>query len=321
MKLPQRLLESDNSQLYLVGGLLIAATLIMAVLTGGRLLAPSTLTSIAFQLPVLALLSLAQMGPLLTGGPDLSIVSIATLAGIVSAMLVQTLTGWYAIPVAVMGAVLVGLLCGVLNAVLIAIFWVPSIIATLGTMLFIQGVAIVLTDGRTIAGFPRPFLIIGQSLFLGIPVPFWIFIFSLAFMMVLLGRTRFGISIYMLGSNDVATLFSGIDNRSVIFRTFVLSGFFAGIAALVLITRFNAAQASYGGGYLLLTVLACVLGGISPAGGAGKAIGVLLAVAVLQIVSTSFNLLGFSTHLATAIWGIILIGVIVANRYLAGNRQ
>lgn len=321
MKLRRILFESDNSQLYLVSGLLVVVLIVMAALTGGKLLTPSTLTSIGFQLPVLALLSLAQMGPLLTGGPDLSIVSTATVSGIISAMIIQSLTGWYAVPAAIIGALLVGLLCGLLNAILIAVFWVPSIIATLGTMLFLQGVAIVITGGGTIAGFPRSFLMIGQSLFLKIPVPFWIFLISLAFMMVLLGRTRFGISIYMLGSNDVATLFSGINNRWVIFRTFVLSGLFAGVAALVLITRFNAAQASYGGGYLLLTVLACVLGGISPAGGIGKAIGVLLAVTVLQVVSTSFNLLGFSTHLATAIWGVILIGVIVLNRFLAGTRQ
>ncbi len=317
MRLQRTLVESENSQLYLVGALLVVVALIMGVLTNGRLLTPSVLISMGFQFPLIALLSLAQMGPLLTGGPDLSLVSVATLSGVVSATLVQGLTGWYAVPVAIIAALMVGLLCGVFNAFIIAILWVPSIIATLGTMIFIQGIVLVFTRGRTIAGFPTSFLMIGQGRVLGlIPVPLIIFLVCLAFMMVLLSRTRFGISVYMLGSNDVATLFSGINNRAVIFRTFVLSGFFSSVAALVLITRFNAAQARYSEGYLLLTVLACVLGGISPSGGVGKAIGVLLAVAVLQVVSTSFNLLGFSSHLATASWGLILIAVIILNRSL-----
>ncbi|TVR31022.1 MAG: ABC transporter permease [Spirochaetaceae bacterium] len=311
------LIESENSQLYLVGILLVAVALVMGLLTSWRLLTPSVLVSMGFQLPLIAILSLAQMGPLLTGGPDLSIVSVATLCGVVSATLVQNLTGWYAVPVAIVAALIVGLLCGAFNAFVIAILWVPSIIATLGTMIFIQGIVLVITRGRTIAGFPSSYLMIGQGRILGfVPVPFVIFLVCLALMVVLLSRTRYGISVRMLGSNDVASLFSGVNNRAVIFRTFVLSGFLSSVAALVLITRFNAAQATYGQGYLLLTVLACVLGGISPAGGIGKAIGVLLAVAVLQVVSTSFNLLGFSSHLATASWGIILIAVIILNRAL-----
>jgi len=315
-KLHQILTESDYSQLYLLSALLVAAALIMAGLTGGKLLTPSVIRSIGFQLPILALLSLAQMGPLLTGGIDLSIVSVATVCGVVAATVVQTMTGWIAVPAAILAALLVGLLCGLVNAVLISVFWVPSLIATLGMMILLQGVALVMTGGRTIAGFPGGLLVIGQGLFMGIPVPFWIFIGCLAVMMILLNRTRFGINVYMLGSNDVATSFSGINNRAVLFRVFLLSSFFASIAALVLITRFNAAQASYGGGYLLLTVLACVLGGISPSGGVGKAVGVLLAVVTLQIVSTSFNLLGFSSHLATAVWGIILLVVIILTRFI-----
>jgi ribose/xylose/arabinose/galactoside ABC-type transport system permease subunit len=305
---------SDNSQIFLVLGLLVVLFLAMVILTGGALLSPNNLSGMAFQLPLLALLSLAQMGPLLTGGPDLSIASIASLGGVIAAMIVTNVAGWSGVLLAIGAGVGVGLVVGMLNAFFIAIVWVPSIIATLGTMILLQGVALVLTKGSTIAGFSDSFLFIGQGTVLGIPMPFIIFLAALVFMILLLERTRFGVKIYMLGSNMTATKFSGIDTRSVIFRTFVLSGLFSGIASLVMITRFNAAQADYGESYLLLTVLACVLGGVSPAGGVGKAIGIFLAVAVLQVISTSFNLLGLSSHLASAIWGVILVAVIMTNR-------
>lgn len=83
-----------------------------------------------------------------------------------------------------------------------------------------------------------------------------------------------------------------------------------------MISRFNAAQADYGASYLLLTVLICVLGGVNPAGGFGRILGLVIAVAILQIVASGFNLVGLSSHLANALWGVILILVIIFNRFL-----
>ncbi len=137
---------------------------------------------------------------------------------------------------------------------------------------------------------------------------------------ILLSRTRFGLSVMMMGSNPVAALFSGISTKRVTLLVHVAAGLIAGVASQVLVARFNSAQASYGASYLLLTVLACVLGGIDPAGGRGRVVGLLVAVTVLQVVSSGFNLLGLSSYLALALWGIILMAVILANRLLVASR-
>lgn len=107
-----------------------------------------------------------------------------------------------------------------------------------------------------------------------------------------------------------------MNTRALTFRVYLISSLLAGVSGLVMIARFNAAQADYGGSFLLLTVLISVLGGVDPAGGVGTVLGVAIAVAILQVVATGFNLVGLSSHLANALWGIILLFVIAFRRAL-----
>ncbi len=313
MKRPRGKREMQSLVLSVV---VVFLLVLLGVLTKGRLLAPDSLQSIAFQLPLLGILTLAQMTPMLTGGIDLSIIATANLCGVVAAI---AMTRGNVPP---LGAMTFGLAMalsfGVLKGLLIAWVSVPAIIATLGFMIFIRGVSLVLTKGYVIAGFPGSFLFLGNGTLFGIPMPFVVFFLCAVFLFVLLARTRFGTYVYLLGSNPVATLFAGVNNGLVLFATYLLSSFLAGVAGLVMIARFNAAQADYGEYYLLLTVLACVLGGVDPAGGFGRIPGVVVSVAVLQVVATGFNLLGLSSHLASALWGLILLGVIAINRMIGG---
>lgn len=289
---------------------------LLGVMTEGRLLGLYSLQSIAFQLPLLGILTLAQMTPMLTGGIDLSIISTANLCGVIAA--IGMIRGGFSVPLAMLFGLFFALLFAILKGVLIAWANVPAIIATLGVMIFVKGIALVLTKGYVVAGFPDSFLFLGNGTVLGVPMPFVIFFFCVLILYLLLNRTRFGTYVYLLGSNPTATLFAGVDNASVLFKTYFLSSFFSGIAGLVMISRFNAAQADYGESYLLLTVLACVLGGVDPAGGFGRIPGVVVSIVVLQIVATGFNLLGLSSHLASALWGLILLGVIAINRMIGG---
>jgi ribose/xylose/arabinose/galactoside ABC-type transport system permease subunit len=288
----------------------------MTILTKGKLLSLNSLSAIAFQIPLLGLLALAQMAPMLSGGIDLSIVSTANLSGIVMAMIMTKMSFSGNVLIAIVAGLIISALVGILNGFLISVVSVPAIIATLGTMIFIRGISLSITKGYVIAGFPKQFQFIGNGNILGIPVPFLIFVVSMILMIFLLNKTKYGLKLYMLGSNPIATLFSAVNNKTVVFRTHLLSSFFAGVASIVMISRFNAAQADYGESYLLLTVLACILGGISPSGGFGKVSGLFISVIVLQIIATGFNLLGFSSYLASALWGGILIFVILANRML-----
>lgn len=305
-----------NFQSLILNTILVAFIFLMTILTKGKLLSLNSLSAIAFQIPLLGLLALAQMAPMLSGGIDLSIVSTANLSGIVMAMIMTKTSFSGNVLIAIVAGLIISALVGILNGFLISVVSVPAIIATLGTMIFIRGISLSITKGYVIAGFPKQFQFIGNGNILGIPVPFLIFVVSMILMIFLLNKTKYGLKLYMLGSNPIATLFSAVNNKTVVFRTHLLSSFFAGVASIVMISRFNAAQADYGESYLLLTVLACILGGISPSGGFGKVSGLFISVIVLQIIATGFNLLGFSSYLASALWGGILIFVILANRML-----
>ena len=308
-----------NYQIIVLNSILAFLIVIMTILTKGGILRLESLQAVAFQMPLLGLLTLAQMVPMLTGGIDLSIISNANLAGIIVALILTRVSAWYAVPLAILAGVGTALAVGALNGFLVAFVTISPIIATLGTMILIKGISLGITKGYIIAGFPKEFLFIGDGSILGIPMPFIILVVSMLLLALLLNKTTYGISVYMLGSNPVATEFSGVNIKSVLFRTYLLSGFLTGIASLVMIARFNAAQAAYGESYLLLTVLACVLGGVNPAGGFGKVSGLFIAIVVLQIVATGFNLLRLSSHLANALWGLILIFVITINRAITGK--
>jgi ribose/xylose/arabinose/galactoside ABC-type transport system permease subunit len=310
-----RPLERFAETAVLVAVLALTLTL-MATLTRGRLLEIRSFEAMAFQMPLLGVLTLAQMLPMLTGGIDLSIISTANLTGILTAMVLTRIEAWYATALGIALGLAAALAAGIANGYIVAIFEVPPIISTLAMMILVKGIALAITRGYVIAGFPDQFLFIGGGSVLGIPMPFVLFGVAATIMSIALSRSPFGISAYMFGSNPVATRFSGIDTRKLLLRTYVVSGSLAGLAGLIMISRFNAAQADYGASFLLLTVLVCVLGGVDPAGGAGRVVDVAVALAILQTVATGFNLLGLSSHLANALWGAILIGVLIVRRSL-----
>ena len=173
----------------------------------------------------------------------------------------------------------------------------------------VKGIAIGLTHGNVISGFPTWVVFIGNGTVFGVPMALLVFAAVAIPLAVMLTRSPLGISIAMIGSNQRATRFSGIDTRRVLLKVYLLSSLLAAVAAVVMMARFNSANASYGESYLLVTILAAVLGGIDPMGGFGRVSGLVLALVILQLISSAFNLLGISQFLTLAIWGGILIAV------------
>jgi simple sugar transport system permease protein len=293
----------------------------MWALNGSRFVGAGNLQSMAFQLPELGLLSLAMMVTMLTGGINLAIIASANLSGIVMALILTSLitpetagpTAGAIIILAILAGLLTALATGLLNGFLIAIIEVSPILATLGTMIFLNGWAIVLTRGYVISGLPQTVRFIGNGKVLGVPMPIIVFAFCAALMALFLNRSRTGINMYLIGSNAVATRFSGVNNRRVILRTYLISGLLCGVAALIMISRFNSAKADYGESYLLMTVLAAVLGGTNAYGGFGKVSGLVLALIILQLVASGLNIMGVSAFLTIAIWGIIIVLVMGIN--------
>jgi simple sugar transport system permease protein len=310
-----------------LGVLLLALWAVFAIIIGDRFFSANTLQSMAFQMPELGILSLAMMLALLSGGLNLSIIATANLAGLTIAfVLTRTVpgsegmawVGWQVLAIA--SGFAVAALVGVVNGFVIAYLGVSPILATLGTMTLCKGLAIGLTHGNVISGFPDPIVFIGNGTVLGVPFALIVLALCALPVAIMLNATPFGAKVYMIGSNEKATRYSGVDTRAVLLKLYVLSSLLAGVAAVVMLARFNSANAAYGESYLLVTILAAVLGGVDPFGGFGKVGGLMLALIILQVISSAFNLLNLSQFLTLAIWGGILIAV-AAVPHLRGKAE
>lgn len=303
--------------------ILIAALLaVFGTILPGKYLTLRNFQSMAVQLPELGLLAIAMAVVMLTGGINLSIIATANACGIVIAtILVNTVSRDAAIAESI-GPVLLALtagltvstLIGLVNGLLIACVGMSPILATLGTMTIVEGIFILVTRGRVISGFPELLLSVGNSSLWGIPISFLIFLAAAVLVTVLLERTPFGQAVYMIGSNSVATEFSGVNVRRTTVLLYALSGLLCGISSVIMVSRFNSARVGYGESYLLITVLACVLGGLNPDGGFGRIVGLVLGLGVLQMMSSGLNLLGFSAHLTEALWGAIILLILFVRR-------
>ena len=178
-------------------------------------------------------------------------------------------------------------------------------------MIFLRGLGEFLTHGGDISGFPAFLGELGHGVILGVPVPMLVFIAAAILWHVLLARTRHGFSVAMIGSNPQASEYSGIPVRRSLTLVYALSGVMCALAGIVMLTRFNSVRVGHGEALLLVTVLACFLGGVDPFGGFGRVAPVFVSLLILQTLSSGLNLLGANQHLSTAVWGLFLIAVMV----------
>lgn len=313
-----RLIATTEGRLALIAIVVFA---LMSALAPGNFLSVQNLSSMAFQFPEFAILALAMTITMLTGGIDLSVVGIANLSAIIAAMILTSTTGGAdLVLLAYLVAIGVGLVAGLFNGVLVASLGLPPILATLGSGLIFTGIAIALTGGSAMMGFPEATAWIGNSTILGIPTPLILFALLALMISALLTRTGFGVKLRMLGANPLAARFAAINITSVLIRVYVLSGALAAIAGMVVMSRANSAKADYGSSYLLLAVLIAVLGGVNPYGGYGKVVGVVLAVLTMQFLSSGLNMVGVSNFARELIWGSLLIFVMIVNTWRAKGR-
>ncbi len=305
--------------------LLAALVVTFSILLPGSFLTAGTAQSMMFQLPELGLLALAMAIPLISGGLNLAIIATTNQCALLMAWIMRSMIDAGSGGAEVLGVVLLALLAGLalcmlvgfVAGLLIARTGVHPILVTLGLMSLVDGISIYLTRGTVISGFPDAFLVMGNATLAGIPAPFMILVAVAVAVSLILTRTAFGISVYMIGSNLEATRYSGIDVRRVLVGVYTLSGALCFVAACLMMARFNSASAGYAQSYLLITILAAVLGGIDPFGGFGRIGGLMIALVILQVIASGFNLLGLSQHLALAIWGLTLIGVMAIKFLLA----
>jgi len=304
----------------------LGTLLIFSILSPNIFFSPNNFKSMSYQVPEIAILSIAVMLSMLTGGIDLSIVSISNAAALVAAYVMRSksdTTGseslmW--IIIACVLGILVGLIAGAINSILIAKLDVTPILATLATMTLFNGIAIGMTNGVSVSGLPESFMRVGNGTFFGIPTPFVLMLIIGGAVGVWINRTSLGLKVFLVGTNRKAAQYSVMGDRKVIAWVYIVSGLLSALAGLIIASRTSAASPDFGSSYILLAIVIVVLGGVNPMGGFGTVTGVILATVVLQMVSSGFNALRFSQFLYLAAQGGVLIFVMILNVVLERRR-
>ncbi|SUO94368.1 ABC transporter permease [Suttonella ornithocola] len=293
------------------------------------LIAPNTLSigslrAMAYQIPELGLLTLAMLIPILSGGLNLAITYTANICALVAAAFLTGLLPSWGIGGSLLAcfiALIVGGFIGAIIGMMIAWVGAHPILVTLGAMILLRGIGEWLTRGGDISGMPALFEILGHGVWLGLPIPLWIFLVAASSWFYLMHYTRFGFSVYMIGSNPKAALFSGIAIKKIFIWIYTLSGVMAALAGLLMLARFNSVRMGHGESYLLITILACFLSGADPFGGFGRVFPLVIALFALQLIASGLNMLGANQHLVTAIWGIFLIVVMIIRALLQKRKS
>ena len=269
---------------------------------------PWNLSDATFNFTEKAMIAFAMTLVIISGEIDLSVASIIALVSTCMGFAVQLGADTTTL---VLVALVVGALCGAFNGLLVAKLGLPSIVVTIGTLSLFRGIAYIMLGDKAYSGYPASFAFFGQG------YVWWVITFEMVLFLVLavvfyvvLHRTSFGRSVYAIGNNPTAALFSGIRVARVKFILFVCTGIMSAIAAICLTSRLGSTRPSIAVGWELEIVTMVVLGGVSILGGSGTMPGVVIAAIVLGMVTFGLGLLNVPGIVMSIFVGLLLISVI-----------
>lgn len=268
----------------------------------------SNLLNIAQQTAINAIIAVGMTFVIISAGIDLSVGSIVALSGVV---LASALHSGIPLAAALFIGLSAGLICGLINGILISYGQLPPFIATLGTMSAVRGLTLLYTDGRPISGFPSEFRFMATGEILSIPVSILIMAVIYICAQFILNRTKLGRYTYAIGGNETAANLSGINTKLVKTIIYGISGLLSALAAVILTSRLNSAQPIAGMMYELDAIAAVVIGGTSLMGGVGTISGTLIGALIMGVLRNGLNILGVSSFIQQIVIGIVIIAAVL----------
>ena len=274
----------------------------------------------------IAIMAVGATVVIISGGIDLSVGAIYALASVLGALVLRyfgpegpgnATSPWLGTLAGAATVIGVGLACGLINGGAIVWLGVHPFIITLGTMAIFRGIAFVVTNGQSVGGFPQAFrdLIryeVGDGLSM---IPLLVMIVAAVTGWLFLSRMAAGRRVYAVGGNEVASRYSGIRVQRVKLGVYLLSGFCAGVAALLSIGYYGGATSGDGQGYELNVIAASVVGGASLAGGKGTAWGALLGALVIQLITSGIVILRIDQNYSQIITGAVVVLAVVLDQF------
>jgi len=269
------------------------------------------LLNITRQISINLIIAIGMTFVILSGEIDLSVGSIAALAGVATGSVIVSTSSIF---LGIVAGIFVGVLVGLLNGILTVYGKVQSFIVTLAMLGLARGLALVWTDGKPISGLPKNFEILGAGYFGIIPVStiIAILIFIIAF--IIFSRTKHGIYIRSIGANREAARLSAIPVKQYRIIAFLLSGLLSAIGGIIITSRLISAQPTAAVGMELNVIAAVILGGASLSGGIGTITGTLLGSIIIGVINNGMNLIGISAFFQQIVKGIIILVAVLAKR-------
>lgn len=324
-ELKSRKFWQDNGTIVVLVLFAIAAALI----SDGVFLRPSNLATILYQASIIGVLVLGQTLVVLAGGLDLSIVAVLILSAVVmggagserQAMMMLGSLPYIGFLPAVVAGFVVASLAGLLNGLIVTRLHIPAFITTLATALLLGGLVLVITGGAPIY-YPDPFFAqFGETKFLGLQAPVFVFAgLAIAFWW-LLNQTSFGRKLYAIGGSERASYYSGLSVKNVRLIVYTLSGLAAGLAGFLFLSRTGYISYASGGDLLMSTIAAMVVGGVSLAGGVGGVKHAVSGVLLLAALSNFMNIMLISPHIQNAVNGVIILVAVSIYSHINADRQ
>jgi len=298
-------------------GVVLVIMMVFISIAQPSFLTPRNLISVATQISINGLLCYGLTIAILTMGIDLSVGAQLALTSVIIAKLIQNgVPGILAIIVGVGVATGFGLLMGIL----IAKFNMFAFVVTLAMQLVIRGLAQVVSGGKAIAITDNFYKSIYITKVLGIPVPIIIFILVTLAMYFMLHWTKLGRYMFAVGGNVNAAIASGISKDNTLISVYVISGFLAGLAAVIYSSKVQSGQSNFGVAYETDAIAASVLGGTSFAGGIATIPGCVLGIFIIGFIYNGMNMIGVSSYLQTIVKGAVIIGAVMLDMVMSRKK-
>lgn len=283
----------------------LVALVIVFTISNPRFISPNNLLTLLRQVSMYGIASIGMTFVILLGDIDLSTGTIISFVNIICAYMMVNM-GIHPV-IAILVSLVAATLIGVLNGFMVSTVGIPAIIATYATQTAFYGLALIICGGMPISGFSKGFAVIGQGYVGIVPIPVIIMIICFAIGSFILNKTYFGRYFYAVGGNVEAAKLSGIRVSRIKYLVFAISGFFAGLAGIVMLSRTASGNASSGADGFEFEVITCVvLGGVSVTGGVGRMSGVVAGTFIIGALKNGMVLMNVNSYVQKIVMGVVL---------------
>jgi ribose transport system permease protein len=271
------------------------------------------LTNILIQNTYFIIVAIGLSFVMIGGGIDLSVGYQMSLVGVVTAMLMMT----FHLPVwlAVLIGILLGTTLGLINGLIVTSIKIFPLIATLATATVFQGISYLISKANTFRGYPAEFLILTKGKILGLPFDILLALVIAILVSLVYTETVFGFRLLALGGNEEASRLAGINTRRMKIAIYTICGFFTAIATMVMISKANTTNSSFGPGTEFIALTAAIVGGISFMGGEGSIQSLIAGVLLLAVLGNGMQLAGWGTYAQFIVRGMILLGAVAFDQF------